>query len=172
MIYRRPTPHEAEAMAALHVQCWREAYAEILPAELMATFSDETRRPMWRKALADDERIAFAAFDRNQPVGFILAGNPVEALSENEDGQIGAIYITASHYRRGIGRKLIELAVAEWIERGGRSLTLGVLAENVRARSFYESLGAKLVRTSTFVWDGYSLPDAIYVFDDLASLTP
>ena len=28
--YRKPGPHEAEAFAALHVQCWRECYPGIL----------------------------------------------------------------------------------------------------------------------------------------------
>jgi hypothetical protein len=51
-------------------------------------------------------------------------------------------------------------------------MTVGVLADNKTARAFYEKLGARLVKTGTYDWSGFKLPDAIYVFDDLPSLTP
>jgi ribosomal protein S18 acetylase RimI-like enzyme len=172
MIYRRPTPDEAETMAALHVQCWREAYVGIVPDHLMATFEVKQRIPMWQKSLGDATRIVFAAYDTEKPVGFVMAGQPVEHMFGGEDGHIAAIYIAASHHRLGIGRKLIGLAAKAWSVRGGHSLALGVLAENVSARSFYESLGARLVRTGTYDWDGYSLNDVIYVFENLPLLTP
>ncbi len=41
-IFQRPLPMEAEAFAALHVPCWRESYAGILPQALMASFSTKT----------------------------------------------------------------------------------------------------------------------------------
>ena len=52
----------------------------------------------------------------------------------------------------------------------GHALALGVLAENKRARLFYESLGGKLIKTGTYEWDGFPLADAIYNFDDLPAL--
>ena len=170
--YRRPTFDEAETMAALHVQCWKEAYAGIVPDELMAKFDVGQRTPMWQKSLGDAKRVVIAAYDEDKAVGFVIAGQPLEHIFEGEDGHIAAVYILASHYRLGIGRKLIALAAQQWLAQGGQSLALGVLAENVRARNFYESLGARLVKTGTYDWDGYPLKDAIYVFEDLPLLIP
>lgn len=159
-------------MAALHVQCWREAYAAFLPPELMATFSTQSRLPMWQKSLGDETRIVVAAYDRQMPVAFAIAGFPEERFFDGEDGHIAALYVASSHYRMGIGRKLIALTAQRWLAQGGHSLALGVLAENVRARSFYEALGARLVKETTFEWDGFPLPDAIYEFEDLPALIP
>jgi ribosomal protein S18 acetylase RimI-like enzyme len=172
LIYRRPTPVEAEAMAALHVQCWREAYGAFLPAALMASFSVEKRLPMWQAVIPHVDRFVLGVFDQDVPVGFIISGSTDEQHIENQDGHIWAIYIAEKYYRKGIGRKLIGHAAQDWMNRGGQSLTLGVLSENKTARAFYEKLGARLVKSSTYDWDGQILPDCIYVFDDLASLIP
>lgn len=170
--FRRPTSDEAEVMAALHVQCWRETYVDYLPPELMATFTAEKRLPLWQAVIPNMQKFVLVAFDGDVPVGFVISGLSHEKYIEDQDGNLDTIYLAASHYRRGIGRELISRAAKDWLHNGGKSITVGVLAENVRARSFYESLGAKLVRLTTYNWDGHELPDAIYVFEDLPALIP
>ena len=49
-------------------------------------------------------------------------------------------------------------------------MTIGVLAQNLPARAFYESLGAKLLKHSTYKWDGFELPDCLYILEDLAKI--
>ena len=166
--YRRPRPDEAEAFAALHVQCWRESYVAFLPPELMASFSVEKRLPMWQSALVNPDRFIMGAYADRQPVGFIMSGPTEEHFIERQDGHIWALYIAATQHRRGIGRDLMARAVADWLARGGHSMTIGVLANNTSGRAFYELFGAKLVRESIFDWDGFHLPDCIYVIHDLA----
>ena len=170
--YRRPLLDEAETMASLHVQCWREAYTRFLPSELMSTFSTERRLPMWQSVIPNPERFVLAAYDEAKPVGFVICGLTEEKHIENQDGHLWAIYIASQYHRKGIGRELIAAAAIDWLAKGGKSITLGVLAENINARLFYERMGARLVKTSTYDWDGYNLADAIYVFEDLTSLTP
>jgi len=170
--YRRPRVDEAEALAALHVQCWREAYVDYVPSELMATFTAEKRLPHWRAAIPNTQKFVLGAFDSDIPVGFTISGLSSEKYIEDQDGNLETIYVAASHYRQGIGRELICRAAQDWLQNGGKSMTVGVLAKNIRARSFYESLGAKLVRLTTYNWDGHELPDAIYIFDNLPKLIP
>ena len=103
-------------------------------------------------------------------MGFIVTGKAIEHLFDDIDGHVSALYIASFHYRRGIGQILMGLAAKAWLAQGGHSLALGVLAENTRARSFYEALGGKLVKTGIYEWDGFPLADAIYNFDDLPAL--
>jgi ribosomal protein S18 acetylase RimI-like enzyme len=159
-------------MARLHVRCWREAYADFLPSELMNTFGNETRLPMWRSVSANSNRFVLAAYENGNAIGFVISGATDEKHIENQDGHLWALYIAADHARRGIGRHLISCAAADWIKKGGTSITIGVLAENIRARSFYEALGAKLVKLGTYEWDGFPLPDTVYIFENLPSLIP
>ena len=168
--YRRPGVDEAEAFAALHVQCWRETYADIVPAELMATFSTATRLPLWQHAVADRHRFILGAYEAGRPVGFIMSGATEEKLIENQDGHIWALYIAAAQHKHGIGRHLVAQAAADWFSRGGTTMTVGVFAENKPARAFYEKIGAEIVRQGTYRWDGHDLPDCIYFWHDLAKL--
>ena len=168
--YRKPEPHEAEAFAALHVQCWRECYPGILPAALMATFSTEKRLPMWQAALANPERFVMGAYADGQPCGFLMSGPSDEKYIPDQDGHLWALYIAASQHKMGIGRQLVYIAAQHWLARGGRSMTIGVLAENRPARAFYEHLGAELVKFSSYNWGGFDLPDCLYIWKDLAKI--
>lgn len=166
----RPDPEEADGLAALHIRCWREAYRDFVPAEILDRAGIEKRRAVWRAALGDPQRIVLAAYGGDSPVGFIMAGTPLEQLFDDMDGHVPALYVAASHYRLGLGRRLLGRAAQEWAAAGGRSLALGVLADNLRARDFYEALGGRLVRSGVFDWDGHLMPDAVYVFENLAAL--
>ena len=159
-------------MAALHVQCWREAYAEILPAELINSFNDETQLPMWQAVIPSADRFVLAAHVDGKPVGFVISGGSDEKHIENQDGHLWGLYIAADYARRGIGRHLIARAAADWLQKGGATMTIGVLAENKPARIFYEALGATLVKHSTYEWDGFPLPDTVYIFENLPALIP
>ena len=168
--YRRPRLDEAAVCAALHVQCWREAYKDIVPAELLKSFAADQRMAMWQNNLANSDRIVIGAYDGDVPVGFVIGGRPLEELFAGSDGQIEGLYVAASHYRLGIGRRLLIKAAQEWLKLDGRSLTLGVLADNKRARQFYEAMGGRLVKETVYNWGGFELPDCIYVFERLKTL--
>ena len=166
----RPGRDEAAALASLHIRCWREAYGDLVPAQVLVNVDLEQRTAIWARALDDQDRIVLAAYDGEAPVGFIMAGPPTEHLFDGMDGHVSALYVAASHYRLGLGRMLLSAAAAQWLARGGKSLALGVMAANARARGFYDAAGGRVVSTGTYTWEGHSIPDAIYLFDDLETL--
>ena len=172
----RPDESVAVQLAAANITCWRQAYAAIVPAEILAKANLEEQSVKWKGILGDSGRVVFAATTMEGEVaGFVVAGRPTESLVDGVDGHIAALYILEQFHRRGLGRMLLAAVAKEWLARGGHLLSVGVLVENTQARRFYESLGARLVRTSTYEWDGHPLPDAIYMFEDiaeLAALTP
>jgi ribosomal protein S18 acetylase RimI-like enzyme len=172
----RPDESVAVQLATANITCWRQAYAAIVPAVILAKADIEEQTAKWKGILGDSDRVVFAATTMEGDVaGFVVAGRPTENLVEGVDGHIAALYILAQFHRRGLGRLLLAAVAKDWLARGGHSLSVGVLAENTQARHFYETLGARLVRTSTYEWDGHPLPDAIYMFEDiaeLAALTP
>lgn len=166
----RPRAEEAADLAALHIRCWQEAYRGIVPDSILDDTDPGHQIAVWRSAIEDPRRIVLAAYDGGRPVGFIMAGVATEQLFEGIDGHIYALYLAASHYRQGIGRRLLGMTAGNWRDRGGRSLALGVLSANARARHFYDALGGRLVREGTYDWGGHAIPDAIYVFEALDAL--
>jgi GNAT superfamily N-acetyltransferase len=169
-VYRKPTPEEAAAMARLHIACWREAYGAMVPAAILANADLAQRTAAWLRHLADDQAFVLAGFEENEPRGFIISQPNRDPATAGADGQVAALYVAASHYRRGIGRALMVAAANWWRARGGRVLGLGVLVGNARARAFYESLGGRHAQTGNYMWDGHAVPHAIYLFEDLDRL--
>jgi ribosomal protein S18 acetylase RimI-like enzyme len=167
---RAPAGNEAEAIALLHIACWREAYAGIVPGEALAGVDPDERARKWRTSIADPDSLVRAAYEGAVPVGLVLAHPANDPRLTGCDGQIAALYVAASHYRLKLGSRLMAEAARWWLARGGRSLGLGVLAANTRAVAFYERLGGRVVATGTYHWGGADIPDVLYVFDDLAAL--
>ena len=168
--YRKPKPEEAEAFAALHVQCWKESYRGIVPDLLLDAAKPADRHEMWHNIVVNPRRIVIGAWVDGEPAGFAVAGEPHERILEDEDGQLAALYILWRFHRMGIGRAMVRQVAKQWIGMGGKSISLGVLAANTGARQFYEKLGAQLVRTDTYHWDGHDLPNCIYIWHDLAKI--
>jgi ribosomal protein S18 acetylase RimI-like enzyme len=165
-----PTPSDAEAIARLHVTSWREAYAGVIPADILANVDLADRAARWRSYLGAGGYPTFLALVAGEPAGFIRTGQLGEPLCEGADGHIYALYILQRFHRRGIGRRLMGLAAAEWLQQGGKSISVGVLTANQGARAFYEALGARFVRPDTCEWDGHILDESIYLFENLPEL--
>ena len=168
--YRKPRPDEAEVFAALHVRCWREAYKDIVPAELIAQMTCDRRLPMWQTVLNKDERFVMGAYADGAPVGFIISGPTDLKNIPEQDGHLWALYIAASQHRRGIGRSLAFAATQHWYAQGGSTMTIGVLAENKPARAFYEQLGAEFLRFGTYKWGEFELSDCLYIWRYLTKI--
>ena len=49
ILIREATVADVEAIAHVHVDCWREAYAKILPAEYLSALSWQKRAENWQK---------------------------------------------------------------------------------------------------------------------------
>jgi GNAT superfamily N-acetyltransferase len=70
-----------------------------------------------------------------------VAGEVVAfSIANAADGNLWALFVDPAHERRGIGRGLLEAAVAWCWERGLTRLWL-TTEETSRARSFYEAAG-------------------------------
>lgn len=168
--YVRPDIREFADVASFHAQCWREAYGAIVPQELVARFDAARLAERWKGYLARQDRFIIAAYDGPTIIGFVNQGVPIAPLHDGCDGHIAALYVAQSHYRRGVGKMLLALAAWDWLRKGGHAISLGVLAENGRARAFYEAMGGQVVKTGFYDWDGFKLADVIYQFANLADL--
>lgn len=167
---RVPGVDEAAAIAQLHLTCWKEAYAGMIPPGILenADLADRTAR--WRGYLEATGAPTYLARADGEAAGFIRAGSLKEPLAEGADGHIFALYILQRFHRLGIGRQLMGLAARDWLRQGGRALSVGVLTANHPARAFYEALGARFVRPDVYPWHGHNLSETIYIFDNLDEL--
>jgi ribosomal protein S18 acetylase RimI-like enzyme len=137
----RPAVREdADAIAAVQVGTWRDAYAGLMPSEILDALDVGQRAEAWRGRLgAPPDGVFVFVFERHGEVrGFVSAG-PNRAGSPG--GEVFAIYVDPSCQGLGAGRRLLEAASERLAEAGFAEASLWVLATNRAARGFYESQG-------------------------------
>ncbi|VVD83894.1 N-acetyltransferase [Pandoraea pneumonica] len=136
------TPSDVDAIAALHAHSWRATYGETLPAGPLLAHLKCEHASLWRARLsgADDPALriwkACAGVDDGPLAGFICA------LSGADGILIDNLHVAAPWQGRGIGQALF-MRVRDWAGAldPNAPLYLWVLAQNTRARRFYDRMG-------------------------------
>jgi RimJ/RimL family protein N-acetyltransferase len=132
---RPATLEEAEAVALVHLESWRVAYAHVFPrAELEDFSAGRVERRMELHRLSPP---LVAAVD-GEIVGFVSVGSANDA---DADGELYAIYVLPTYWGTGVGHELIQAGEDRLRELGHRHAVLWVLEDNPRARRFYEVAG-------------------------------
>jgi ribosomal protein S18 acetylase RimI-like enzyme len=129
---------DAEAIARVHVDSWRGAYRDYLPADLLASLSVERRKPLWEETVANPDMSVRVAEVGGEIVGFVSVG---PSRAEEGNAELYAIYIEPELFGTGVGRALMDAALQRMRELGYREATLWVLDGNERAERFYRIAG-------------------------------
>lgn len=114
-----------------------------MPDEVLDNLSVGQREEMWRQLLSADERLAlYVAVKDGAVVGFCAVLAPGrDRDAADRDAEIAAVYVDPEVWRTGIGRALMNTALADLLAGGWSSVTLWVLAQNRRALDFYAHFG-------------------------------
>ncbi|PRA13984.1 GNAT family N-acetyltransferase [Arthrobacter sp. MYb211] len=141
---RAPEPADVETLAQLHTRCWKQSYANQLPADYFTPEQLESRRTLWGRLLADQNPALrrVVAESQGELVGFALAG---PGLDGEDRLQLYSLYLLAQCHGSGIGQGLLDAVLGDepavlWVARG-----------NPRATAFY--------RRNGFAFDGAEKTD-------------
>lgn len=126
MIVRRATAADAVAMARCHAASADVAYAHIAERDPGLT---ERRLRAWSEILTGEHRAYLAEED----------GNVVGVLNVSDD-ELHVIYVHPDWWGTGVGQQLLDQAHALLAATCDEAV-LTVLADNPRARRFYERNG-------------------------------
>jgi GNAT superfamily N-acetyltransferase len=133
---------DAEAIARVHVDSWRETYAGILDERFFTEEAFVRRASFWERytALAPPPGRLAVALDEEALVGFANAGDSVGPDAERGHPvarplTLFSIYLRARAHGTGAGQSLLDAVV------GVAPAQLWVLRGNDRATAFYERNG-------------------------------
>ena len=135
------TPEDARAVAEIHVDTWRAAYASIVPADYLASLSVERRETIWTECIATGTPELLVAKDAGVVQGWLSFAQSRDEGSPKTEAEVWAIYVSPSAWSTGAGRSLWLRARELMLAQGFRSCSLWVFPQNDRAIQFYHSAG-------------------------------
>jgi len=136
---RQATVEDAEGIARVHIQAWRETYTALVEPGELDELSVERRAERWRSHLQGQAE-AWVAVAGGEIVGFSRATTHDESAVRPRE--LESIYLLADYHGCGVGQALLDAAI------GDAPAFLFVARGNPRATRFYERNG--------FAFDGTS----------------
>jgi ribosomal protein S18 acetylase RimI-like enzyme len=145
MIVRKAEAADADAIARIYVESWRDSYAGLVPDHVLTGMSRRRQAADWRGVIAHGrhaQRVRVAEGTAGI-LGFGSTG-PARYSGLPYQGEVYTLYVDPGRRGEGIGRTLLEALFGALAEDRMGSALLWVLAENP-ARYFYEAVGGRFV---------------------------
>jgi ribosomal protein S18 acetylase RimI-like enzyme len=149
MTYRfeHPAVENAAALATLKADTFSEAYAAANDAAEVAAHLARAFAVDWVSAQLLDPRrdTTWVLDDDGKPVGYLTVNFGTAQTVPGLSGglEVEQLYVLASHYGRGLGGQLLDLATQKAREGGLTYVWLGVWEHNTNAISLYRHRGYK-----------------------------
>ncbi len=172
---RPARPGDAPAIARVHVETWRAAYAGIVPDTYLVAMTESKQALQWnntiRSAVAPEVVLVAESSDLpgGRIVGFGSCGRARKRPGAGPGGgEIFTLYVAPDWQGRGIGRRLLHGLLAKLKTGGLNEALVWVLSDNP-ARFFYEAMGARRAAERQERFAGVELEEAAYAWGDLAA---
>ena len=135
---------DAEAMVSVTAEGWRQAYADFVRREVLATlpidrWGHEIRVGL-RRPVGD--AFTYVAEIDGEFAGYCYVAAPTKDPAFGpEVAELGAMYIDPGHWREGVGRELMDSALGRLSGMPYEAAILWTFEENLPAIAFYERHG-------------------------------
>jgi ribosomal protein S18 acetylase RimI-like enzyme len=143
-VIRRANINDAEVLAELGASTFVETFGHLYKPEDLRHFLEESHTAAaYARTLANPGYALWIAERDGHAIGYAQAGPcglPHEEVRPG-DGELKRLYLRQSEQNGGVGRALMDAAMA-WLERDGpRQLWISVWSENTGAQRFYARHG-------------------------------
>lgn len=168
---RHADQRDLPAIAAIHVDCWRETYRGILSDDLLQALDPRDREAHWRAAMREGAgfRDILVAEERGRLIGFASGGLAWDA-DLGVEAEVEAIYVRKRDQLRGAGTALMGTMAQSMAGHGLRSAGLWVARGNIAAISFCLTLGGRIAGSGPRAIGGAAVPSVALVWSDLRRL--
>lgn len=135
---------DAPAVGLVQATVWREAYAGVLPEEVLDSFEPQAFASAWRRSLASPPPGVYrllVACAGDQVVGFASIGPSQDPDASPETGELTVIGVHPQAQRAGHGSRLLNAAVDTLRGAGAERMAVWVLAADEDTRAFLVASG-------------------------------
>ena len=149
---RRAVPEDAASIAAISIEVWIGTYLKRGVTAFFADYALETfTTANSLKMIEDKKNFVLVSQNAEGIDGFICVASdrpaPVPGCADTE---IATFYVQPRHHGKGIGRRLLQAALAHCTATKAPSVWLNTNAENDPAIAFYLAQGFEKVGETAF----------------------
>jgi RimJ/RimL family protein N-acetyltransferase len=128
----------ARELAMLLVNAWQKAYKEIVPSNVLASFSIEARTESFANGIKNKTQNTHVCLYENEIAGFVTLGLCRDDDLGKNTGEIWGIYLDPKFWRKNIGTQMASWAI-EYLKKEFKvsKIVLWVFKENISSRKFY-----------------------------------
>ncbi len=143
MHIREAAAADVKELSSLATRTWLDAFGHrFSEAEQRDRIEKHRSEEYFHAALARDH--VLVAEEGSTLIGYVEFGPPdLPIPTEEDDKEVTRLYVLASHQRQGIGKKLLDAALAYSGMQAAKSIYLDVWEKNEGAIRLYESYGFK-----------------------------
>ena len=159
---RRAKPGDAAALSGVFEAAWREAYCGIIPGVALERMLAR-RGPAWWRAAAQRSR-GLVVLDIGERVAGYASYGRCRDRSLPAEGEVDELYLAPEYQGLGFGRRLFKAVRNDLADHDARRVAVWSLADNSRARAFYEGLGGRMIAETRESCGGTPLAKVAYLF--------
>ena len=165
---RKASGGDANVIARIYIDTWRDTYAGIIPDQILLEMSHRRHRAAWSVEFGTrrNGHTVMVAEDSHAGVVGFGSGGRVRYGNLPYDGEVYTLYVLTDYRGQGLGKRLLGGLFGALLESGSRSALIWVLADNP-ARFFYQAMGGTWVAVRTERLWGTSLRAMAYGWRDL-----
>jgi diamine N-acetyltransferase len=162
MLIRKAEKRDLKALSALAMTTYSDAFGHTFSATDLAFHLAKNFSERYFAQNIDEDTVLLAK-EKNSLVGYVKFGAvsiAVEAAT-SRDQELQRLYVHADFQRQGIGRLLMNAALAHPRLAGAENIYLDVWDQNIVAQKLYGSYGFEVIGKNPFIIDsrvlGYDL---------------
>jgi ribosomal protein S18 acetylase RimI-like enzyme len=160
---RRAEPRDAPAIADVHHEAWRGAYAGIIPHRALNAMINRRGSEWWANAIRRAATVLVVEIG-GKVAGYTTVGRN-RARELPQQGEIYELYLRPEYQGVGLGSRLFAAARQKLADHGLKGMVVWALEDNTNALSFYAGAGGRDVAEGVEIFDQKALRKVAFVWD-------
>lgn len=160
---RKAEPRDADAIAEVHHEAWRGAYAGIIPHKALTAMINRRGGEWWANAIRRAATVLVIEIG-GKIAGYATLGRN-RARELKQQGEIYELYMRPECQGIGLGGRLFAAARQRLADHGLKGMVVWALEENDNALAFYSSAGGRDIAEGVEIFDHKALKKVAFVWE-------
>lgn len=160
---RKADPRDADAIAEVHHEAWRGAYAGIIPHRALTAMINRRGGEWWANAIRRAATVLVIEIG-GKIAGYATLGRN-RARELKQQGEIYELYLRPECQGIGLGSRLFSAARQRLADHGLKGMVVWALEENENALAFYAGAGGRDIAEGVEVFDQKALKKVAFVWE-------